>query len=72
MFGFIFGLIILFIFVQLVYRKSIKNISFETINNSNNSSYEKEPEHNVSEKNITKANSKIKHRSNKKISKKIK
>ena len=70
-FGFIFGLIILFIFVKLVYRKSIKNISFETINNSNNSSYEKEPEHNVSEKNITKANSKIEHRSNKKISKKI-
>ena len=71
-FGFIFGLIILFIFVKLVYRKSIKNISFETINNSNNSSYEKEPEHSVSEKTITKANSKIKHRSNKKISKKIK
>lgn len=71
-FGFIFGLIILFIFVKLAYRKSIKNISFETINNSNNSSYEKEPEHNVIEKNITKANSKIKHRSSKKISKKIK
>ena len=40
-FGFVFGLIILLVFIKLIHKKSKKNISFEINNNSKNTSSKK-------------------------------